>query len=240
MRIDFHSHILPGIDDGAKNLEESIRLLDMMAADHVDIVAATPHFYCTKSSIHRFLDKRARAFEKLKAAMKPEHPKVILGAEVLYDHALVGKEALSRLTIEGTDFMLLEMPYSKITPEIIEDVDKISNDFDVKLMIAHIERYLHFTSMSSLCELLDLNVVGQMNADSLTHIRTRSSCLKLVKNGYVQVLGSDWHRTERGDAAISKGLAVIEKKFGTETTIEIDKNSEMILNNCSIDEILNS
>lgn len=240
MRIDFHSHILPGIDDGAKNLEESIRLLDMMAADHVDIVAATPHFYCTKSSIHRFLDKRARAFEKLKAAMKPEHPKVILGAEVLYDHALVGKEALSRLTIEGTDFMLLEMPYSKITPEIIEDVDKISNDFDVKLMIAHIERYLHFTSMSSLCELLDLNVVGQMNADSLTHIRTRSSCLKLVKNGYVQVLGSDWHRTERGDAAISKGLAVIEKKFGTETTIEIDKNSEMILNNCSIDELLNS
>lgn len=240
MRIDFHSHILPGIDDGAKNLEESIRLLDMMAADHVDIVAATPHFYCTKSSIHRFLDKRARAFEKLKAAMKPEHPKVILGAEVLYDHALVGKEALSRLTIEGTDFMLLEMPYSKITPEIIEDVDKISNDFDVKLMIAHIERYLHFTSMSSLCELLDLNVVGQMNSDSLTHIRTRSSCLKLVKNGYVQVLGSDWHRTERGDAAISEGLAVIEKKFGTETTIEIDKNSEMILNNCSIDEILNS
>ena len=68
MKIDFHSHILPKIDDGSRSVEESVKLLDLMAQDGVSVVAATPHFYCSKTSIHRFLDRRAEAYEKLKPA----------------------------------------------------------------------------------------------------------------------------------------------------------------------------
>ena len=65
MKIDFHSHILPKIDDGSRSVEESVKLLDLMAQDGVSVVAATPHFYCSKTSIHRFLDRRAEAYDIL-------------------------------------------------------------------------------------------------------------------------------------------------------------------------------
>lgn len=238
MKIDFHSHILPGIDDGSRDLKESLQILDVMAEDGVDVVVATPHFYCNKTSIHRFLDKRGAAFEKLKAAVKPEHPKILLGAEVLYNPALVGKDALSRLAITGTDYMLLEMPYKKITEEMIEGVDKIANDLDVKVIIAHIERYLDFTSMRSLHELMELNVLGQINATSLTRMHTRKKCLKLASDGYVQLLGTDFHRIDRGDATLGEGMAVLEKKLGGDILAEIEENSRRVLSDCSIDEVL--
>jgi protein-tyrosine phosphatase len=238
LKIDFHSHILPGIDDGSRSVEESLKILDVMAEDGVDIVVATPHFYCSKTSIHRFLDKRNAAFEKLKAAVKPEHPKILLGAEVLYNHALVGKDALTRLAIQGTEYLLLEMPYKKLTPEIIEDVDKIACDFDVKVLIAHAERYLNFTSMKSLCSLMDLNVLGQINCTSLTKMSSRRDCFKLIKSGYVQVLGTDFHRIDRGDATLGEGIAILEKKFGPDFIAEIEENSKRILSNRTIDEVL--
>ena len=64
MKIDFHSHILPGIDDGSRSVEESVELLDMMAADGVDIVCATPHFYMHEISIEKFIKRRNEAWKE--------------------------------------------------------------------------------------------------------------------------------------------------------------------------------
>ncbi|MCD8096328.1 MAG: histidinol-phosphatase [Ruminococcus sp.] len=238
MTIDFHSHILPGIDDGSRNVKESVQILDNMAKDGVDIVVATPHFYCTKTSIHRFLDRRADAYERLKPNLKPEHPKILLGAEVLYNSALVGKEALKRLAIEGTSFLLLEMPYSKLDDEIINGVDVIASDLDVKVIVAHIERYLNFTSFSSLERLMNLDVMGQINAESLVHMRTCSRCVRLIKKGYVQLLGTDIHRIDRGNAYYSEGTSVIKKKIGNDFAAEIERNGKMVLKDRTIDEIV--
>ncbi len=243
MKVDFHSHILPGIDDGSRSLEESLKILDAMAEDGVSIVVASPHFYCTKTSIHRFLDKRNQAYEQLRAAMKPEHPRIVLGAEVLYNHALVGKDALVRLAMSGpasakTSYMLLEMQYDKITDQIIEDVDKMANDLDVKIIIAHVERYLNFTSFKSVSELMQLNVLGQINAESLTHMRSRADCFKLIKNGYVHLLGTDTHRIDRGDAKLGEGIEILEKKFGKEFISYIEHNSRAVLKDRPIEELL--
>ncbi len=238
MKIDFHSHILPGIDDGSRSVEESIKILDKMALDGVDVVVATPHFYCSKTSIHRFLDKRADAYERLKKELKPEHPKILLGAEVLYNFALIGKDALKRLAIDDTGFMMLEMPYSKLDESIIEGVDKIVSEMDVKLIIAHIERYLNFTSMNSLCSLMDMDVLGQINAESLMHFRSRSDCIKLINKGYVQLLGTDTHRIDRGDATYNEGLAVLKKKVGRDFLEEIETNGRRVLADRTIDEIV--
>lgn len=238
MKIDFHSHILPGIDDGAKDIEESVTLLDNMAADGVDIVVATPHFYCTRSSIHRFLESRNKAYESLKPHLKPEHPKILLGAEVLYDDVLIGKDALSRLTIEGTNYMLLEMPYTKLTEKHIEGVEKIVDEHEVKVLVAHIERYLNFTSYKSLTEILDLDVLGQINADSLVHWKSRLDCFKLIKGNYVQVMGTDMHRISRGYASLGEGISVVEKKFGSGMIREMERNGEMLLEDRSFEEIM--
>ena len=62
MIIDFHSHILPGIDDGSRDIEESIILLDKLAANGTDLVVATPHFYCDEQSVDDFLANRNNAY----------------------------------------------------------------------------------------------------------------------------------------------------------------------------------
>ena len=123
MKIDFHSHILPGIDDGSRNIEESVALLDMMAEDGVDIVCATPHYYSHEISIDKFVERRNNAYERLKPHLKDNHPKILLGAEVLYNHSLVQCDDLSKLCLQGTDYLLWEMPYSKINQDIISDTE---------------------------------------------------------------------------------------------------------------------
>ena len=233
MRYDFHSHILPGIDDGAKDIEESVKLLDDMAADGVDLVVATPHFYCMRTTVDKFLENRNKAYEKLRPHLKPEHPKIILGGEILYDHSLVGNDQLRRLTMQDTGFLLLEMPYDKIDEKIIRDVEAIVDEGQVKVLIAHIERYLSFTSYKSLCELMELDVLGQINAESLKHFGSRRNCFKLIKDGYVHVMGTDMHRIERHYASLGEGIAIVEKKFGRGMIEYMEKNGEKLLRDCT-------
>ena len=238
MKLDFHSHILPGIDDGAKDIEESIQLLDNMAADGVDLVVATPHFYCSKTTIHKFLERRNNAYEKIKPYLKPEHPKILLGGEILYNHALVGNDDLDKLTMQGTGFMLLEMPYTKIDEKIIRGVESMIEDQGMKILVAHIERYLNYTSYKSLCELMDLDVLGQINAESLVHFKSRHRCFKLIKEGYVQVMGTDMHRIERHYPSLGEGMAIVEKKFGKGILKDFEKNGIAMLKDRSYAQII--
>ncbi|MCR5121898.1 MAG: histidinol-phosphatase [Ruminococcus sp.] len=238
MKFDFHSHILPGIDDGAKDIEESVKLLDDMAADGVDLVVATPHFYCMNMRIDRYLRHRNAAYEKLRPYLKPEHPRIILGGEILFDHSLVGNDKLPYLTMQNTDFLLLEMPYAKLDDQIIRGVEAIVEDRQVKVIIAHIERYLAFTSYKSLCELMNLDVLGQINAESLAHFGTRRNCFKLIEDGYVHIMGTDMHRIERGYASLGKGMDIIRKKFGNDILEEFERNGKMVLKNYSYEQIV--
>ncbi|MGN1133600.1 MAG: CpsB/CapC family capsule biosynthesis tyrosine phosphatase [Oscillospiraceae bacterium] len=231
MIIDFHSHILPGIDDGARNIEESVALLDHMAESGTETVIATPHFYFEDQSVEDFIENRNAAYEKLKPYLKPEHPEIILGAEVLYNPLLSGNDILYKLKIQNTDYLLLEMPYTELTADIIQSIDNIVNFMDLRLVIAHIERYLNYTSFKSLCSLMDLDVSGQINVRSLIARSTKKSCFKLIKRNYVHVLGSDLHRTSDPVPMISDAFAIIDKKFGKGYTESLMDNAECIINN---------
>ncbi|MBR1384429.1 MAG: histidinol-phosphatase [Ruminococcus sp.] len=234
MKIDFHSHILPGIDDGSRNIEESVALLDMMAEDGVDIVCATPHYYSHEISIDKFVERRNNAYERLKPHLKDNHPKILLGAEVLYNHSLVQCDDLSKLCLQGTDYLLWEMPYSKITQDIISDTESISYTTQIKIMVAHIERYLNFTDYSDLADLMSLDVIGQINAKSLTSFSNRRNIKKLIKDGFVYVMGTDYHRTNSGHVLLGEAEKIIEKKFDARMIKRIASNGEKILNNSSI------
>lgn len=69
MPIDFHTHILPGIDDGSRNVEMSLRMLAAQREQQVDEIVATPHFYAQKDSVEEFLLRRQCSYEKLKTKM---------------------------------------------------------------------------------------------------------------------------------------------------------------------------
>lgn len=237
MKIDFHSHILPGIDDGSRNIEESVALLDMMAADNVDVVFATPHYYSYKYPISKFLEKRSKAYESLKPHLKKEHPAVMLCAEVLYDRSLITNEELPKLCLEGTDYLLWELPYSDLTDEIIFDTETLASTSHLNLMIAHIERYLNFTSYERLSSILELDVIGQLNAVDFTSFMMRRRCKKLIADGYVHVLGTDYHRTDSGHKLLGEAEQIIRDKLHPGMLSVIEENSVKILKNRPIYEL---
>ena len=95
--IDFHSHILPGIDDGSKSVEMSLQMLRLLKAQGIDTVAATSHFYATQRSPQRFLFRRQEAWDKLRTALDADAPRILLGAEVLYFPGISHMEELPEL-----------------------------------------------------------------------------------------------------------------------------------------------
>lgn len=237
MYFDFHSHFLPQIDDGSRSPEESIQILDLMAQNETELIIATPHYYCSEQSVDKFIERRTKAFERIKDQLKPEHPKIRFGAEVLYDKALVEYEKLHDLCIDGTDWLLLEMPYTDLDDSIIDGVARITDRGDVKVLIAHIERYLNFTSFAKLYKLMDLDVLGQINAVSMKSFSSKRHCMKLIKGGYVQVLGSDFHRITREHIPVKGGYEVIEKKI-KDFNAYTRKCGQMLLDNADFDDIL--
>ncbi len=81
---DMHCHILPGMDDGSRSAAESLSMLEASAAQGVDRIVATPHFYAGENSPEVFLSRREHAYERLKAVWRPGLPEIALGAEVCW------------------------------------------------------------------------------------------------------------------------------------------------------------
>ena len=81
MRIDFHSHILPNMDDGSSGIDESLKLLQMLADQNVENVILTSHFYRQNENIEKFISRREQAYAKLKEAVDDNnnYPETLLG-----------------------------------------------------------------------------------------------------------------------------------------------------------------
>ena len=95
--IDFHTHILPMIDDGSGSVEESIWLLEEEARQGVDLVVLTPHYYAEENSPVEFLKRRYESWKALRRLLRTEHPRIRLGAEVQYFEGICGVEDIRHL-----------------------------------------------------------------------------------------------------------------------------------------------
>ena len=95
-RIDFHSHILPEMDHGCRDLRQSLAQVEMIAKGGTDLVVATPHFYANLDTPDAFFQRRDRAEEELRKALQdhPELPEVIVGAEVHYFRGISTSDVL--------------------------------------------------------------------------------------------------------------------------------------------------
>ena len=120
--IDFHSHILPGVDDGSKNLLMSFTMLRRLYKQGVTKVAATPHFYADKQSPDSFARKRDEKWKELRKHLDAECPEVILGAEVYYFEGISKSDSLSKLKIGETPLILVEIPFRKWNERITDDI----------------------------------------------------------------------------------------------------------------------
>ena len=95
--IDFHSHILPGIDDGSRNVKMSLGMIEELSRQGVDTICATSHFYVTQRTPEHFLERRQEAYELLEPVLPDNAPRILLGAEVLYFPGISRLESLPSL-----------------------------------------------------------------------------------------------------------------------------------------------
>ena len=227
--IDFHSHILPGIDDGSKNAEMSLQMISSLGSQGVDTIAATSHFYATERTPQRFLQRRAEAYDRLKAVLPQDAPRILLGAEVLYFPGISHMDELPQLCLEGTDLLLLEMPFTAWNERMIREVDELSRSGVCRIMMAHIERYYFKQPVSVWDSFLDQGILMQSNAEFFLSFRTRRKALKMLKEGRIHLLGTDCHNMSSRAPRMAEARELIRKRLGDETLEEIDALGEALL-----------
>ena len=230
--IDFHSHILPGIDDGASNIEISLEMLRLCIASGVDTVIATSHCYPVDANAAMvFPEKRDAAFNILNSAMsssKERLPAIIRGAEVHLVRNLSKLKNLDKLCIENTQYILLELTYEKWTDDVYEEIYHITR-LGLKPILAHLDRYISQEKQFS--ELLSLNVLCQINASAFFDKTLRKKALDLFSNDAIHVIGSDMHNLTSRPPNLAEAYDVIEKKFGWQYVDFLKQNSKRITQN---------
>ena len=237
LSIDFHSHLLPGMDDGCRSLDESIALLRDSYARGIKIMVATPHFYPGREDPESFLLRRDKALENLRAAIADAQitdiPKVALGAEVAYFNGLSRCASLDKLCILGTNVMLVEMPFGAWSERVIDDVGLLGA-FGFVPIIAHIERYIGYQSSSVLRQICSSELLIQTNAEALLSVRTRRMVLKGLREGWIDVLGSDSHGTEKRAQNIDEATGVIRSRLGESAVAELEGFSRRLLESAEL------
>lgn len=207
--IDFHSHILPEVDDGSRSVDESLQMLDASARQGITHMAATPHFHPAESGLNSFLGCREQALTQLRTVWHPALPHILPGAEVYYFEGMSRVERLKELRIEGTSLLLLEMPFQTWTERMVREVTALQEHPDITVLLAHIERYLGSQRKNVWDELLEAGVLMQSNASFFLRWRTRRRALRLLEVGRIHLLGSDCHNMEKRAPRMGAALAAI-------------------------------
>lgn len=193
MMIDFHTHILPGMDDGSRSIEESLAMLQAEADAGIERVVFTPHFYASQNSPKEFLRRRKESWSALLSRMYRGLPKVSFGAEVQYFEGICQAAEIAALRIAGTPYLLLEMPFRRWEDRMLDDILELSTHPDTIVVLAHIERYLSNVTSRSLAYLRDNGVKIQMNVSAFVERRQGHLAMAMLKAGEVHILGTDCH-----------------------------------------------
>lgn len=190
---DLHAHILPGMDDGAQDLETSLQMLRMEKESGVDRVALTSHFYPLREDFDAFVERRQQAYETLLSAWDRETmPELKLGAEVRYSPQLAEFD-LRKLTFENSDYMLLELSNTEV-PAHIDRVLEIILSQGITPILAHIERCTYFRKEPELlCHLIRRGALAQVSAKALRSKHDMKFIYPCLINGLAHFIASDAH-----------------------------------------------
>lgn len=216
MMTDWHSHILPAMDDGAKTVRDSLAMLSMLTTQGIERVCATPHFYANSDSVESFLRRRAEAMERLSAQLGEDAPEIILGAEVKYYPGISRMERLDELRVGDSRMLLLEMPFSRWTEYTQRELYELSGHGDIKIVLAHIDRYLGMQSGDTWSRLYECGILMQVNASFVRGLFTRRRAIEMLLGHGIHFIGSDCHNTTSRAPDIGAAYTLIEKKLGSE------------------------
>lgn len=223
--LDMHCHLLPGIDDGSRNVQMSHDMLCQLYRQGVTTVVATPHFYATKNHPEKFLAERSAAIAVL--GDLPENcPQIIAGAEVAYFDSMGQVEALDQLQVGNTGLLLVEMPFGPWSGRMMEQLQLLQQR-GLQPVLAHADRYLAFDQLPRFLSWLQENdILLQCNCDAFLKLRRRRWAFEALRAGHIHFLGTDTHDLTGRAPNMDKALQAITKKLGAAPLKALDANAK--------------
>lgn len=214
---DLHCHLLPGIDDGAKDVDMALNLLAMEQEQGVDNIVFTSHFHPDDTELHEFLRRRNEAFGTLMEAAEAEGNfefKYKLGAEVLFSPKLREID-VSKLTFTRTPYMLLEFSFTQ-KPALLDEVLYNLQSRGVRPVIAHVERYMWLRDHpDTFYDWAERGIILQSNAGPLLSGGSTGKFIeKLIGWNLVSVLSSDAHHPVKRPPNLGEGTMYVSQKLG--------------------------
>jgi protein-tyrosine phosphatase len=196
--IDLHSHLLPGVDDGSRNVEQSVQVLGELAAQGVTDICLTPHLRAAQVAAGPPA-AHEQAFTAL-IEKAPASPRLHRGAEVMLDRPLkVDPDRIRRVTLGGTRYILVEFPRMVAYETVTIALTRILEAGLVPLL-AHPERY-RCCSPEAVHRWRSLGAVMQVDGPTLVTSRTRGQRARdLVAAGLADIIAGDNHGDDRSIA----------------------------------------
>ena len=195
--VDIHSHILPGLDDGARSIEEAVNMARIAVDSGIYHMAATSHGNYYPYSIEQYMDSFGFLQETLAEQGIPL--KLYSGMEIFVDdRAIKLLKGRKLLTLNNTDYILIEFDFEERVSNVLRWIHKIQN-MGYRIVLAHPERYIFIQNDLELAFFLEeTGCVLQVNGGSLLG-NFGKDCQyiagKLMRNGIVGVLATDAHDT---------------------------------------------
>lgn len=226
--IDIHTHVIYGVDDGAKTLEESIAIIKEEIKQGVTDIICTPHY--RKRMFEARSEKVLRHFEEVRAyVLNNKLPvNLYLGREIHYSHSIIEFISHGHLGgLNGSNDILMEFSYTED-----ENIPEVAYNLKLKgfrMVVAHIERYQYIKDLDPLYELKDLGALIQINASTIcgaNGLREKKKVMTYIKEGLVDFVASDIHYKRRN--FIEKAYKIVEKKFGIEVADSLFNNNAKI------------
>ncbi len=213
--IDIHNHSLFGLDDGPKDIETSLMMLQIAKNDGINEIILTPHI---AEEFKYDIENVKENFSILKDKIKEVgiDLKLHLGFEVRIDKELLKKyeDNVEILTVNGMGkYVLLEFPFLDI-PLYYKEIIKYFTSADITPIIVHPFRNRKiFSNINFLDELSDLGVLFQFNADDILNKNIFPTFIKVLKKNQVNFVASDAHSIDLRPPILSSSFKNIEKKF---------------------------
>ena len=240
MIIDLHCHILPNVDDGAENIEETIEMLSIAVEEGISGIVATSHAEAElgKKQSDRYLKSYREILHYIEANNIPIQ--LYYGNELYYSEGIISALRNGEAhTLNGTRYILVEFPINESYSYIERGIRNLQN-IGCWPIIAHVERYQALQSEEKIRQLIELGVCIQINSNSIlgkAGIPTRMFCTKLLRKGLVHIVATDAHGSKHRRPVIKDCLKLIDRIGGESYRRTItEENPERIIMGESLKE----
>lgn len=211
--IDTHIHMVPGVDDGAKDLQISINMMKLAISEGVNEMILTPHFNLPTYS-NQNVKEQFNFLNNYIISEKIDF-KIHLGNEIyLSEESMEGIKQGKAYTMANSRYLLVELPYCHFYPfheVMLMELQK----YGYKVVLAHVERYEVFLNKpEKLMELNGKGIYSQITSRYIMDSKTRKKALKLIESGLIYIVASDGHDVVRRPPVMKMAYEIVSRAFG--------------------------